>query len=290
MKLIKWYYAIDGEKNGPTEEFALKALIERGALKKTDYVWNKTMGSEWTLVADIPSLANTPVIDEQITGGDAAFNAALKGRHKLEARRRVTKRITAVITILVLAGLGYLGFLFFKSKPLRQWGINSSNPVGALAKLEKFLLEEKQMKKVSVNHAPFIRQRTARMYHYSKPQAPRGQFVTGAGSIILLADDNDQLKGITVEYPSPGNRPRSGLINPSVLSIFTDKFWLAITRSADLHKKKTEEMQPTTASEFGLNNLPKGHCTTYKGHGITACKLEHSFNQRDTLVHFLVVE
>ena len=43
---MDWYYLSDGKPEGPTNVETLKRLVQTGALKHSDYVWNETMGEK----------------------------------------------------------------------------------------------------------------------------------------------------------------------------------------------------------------------------------------------------
>lgn len=53
---MQWYYAINGQQQGPVEQDALFALARTGALKPDDLVWNSTMGSQWAKASTVPGL------------------------------------------------------------------------------------------------------------------------------------------------------------------------------------------------------------------------------------------
>jgi hypothetical protein len=57
---MKWWYAIDGRREGPVEELEVLKLVAEGRLKPADHVWNETMGQQWARVADVPSLLGAP--------------------------------------------------------------------------------------------------------------------------------------------------------------------------------------------------------------------------------------
>lgn len=53
---MQWYYAVNGQQQGPVEQDELAALARDGKLKPGDLVWNATMGSQWAKAASVPGL------------------------------------------------------------------------------------------------------------------------------------------------------------------------------------------------------------------------------------------
>ena len=51
-----WYYAINGEQNGPVDKTELQRLIASGAVKPGDYVWTEGM-RDWQAAGRVPELA-----------------------------------------------------------------------------------------------------------------------------------------------------------------------------------------------------------------------------------------
>jgi len=53
---MQWYYALNGQQQGPVEWDGLVALASEGKLKPSDLVWNSTMGNQWTKASTVPGL------------------------------------------------------------------------------------------------------------------------------------------------------------------------------------------------------------------------------------------
>jgi len=51
-----WYYAKDGNQQGPVEEEELKSLARDGYLSPDDLVWNDKMGDDWARAGDVPGI------------------------------------------------------------------------------------------------------------------------------------------------------------------------------------------------------------------------------------------
>ena len=58
---MQWYYAVNGQQQGPVEQDELFSLARDGKLKGTDLVWNSTMGNQWARASTIPGLFGQPV-------------------------------------------------------------------------------------------------------------------------------------------------------------------------------------------------------------------------------------
>jgi len=53
---MQWYYAVNGQQQGPVEWETLVSLAREGKVKPSDLVWNSTMGSEWTKASTVSGL------------------------------------------------------------------------------------------------------------------------------------------------------------------------------------------------------------------------------------------
>jgi uncharacterized membrane protein len=58
---MQWYYAVNGQQQGPVEQDELFSLARDGKLKGNDLVWNSTMGAQWAKASTIPGLFDHPV-------------------------------------------------------------------------------------------------------------------------------------------------------------------------------------------------------------------------------------
>jgi hypothetical protein len=97
MASRSWFYASDGQQNGPFSEVELREFITRGIVRPTTLVWGDGM-SEWTKAGDIPGfLRSAPEaaasfdqaggrVDPSFASNDATHNAPTGDRmQELEA-------------------------------------------------------------------------------------------------------------------------------------------------------------------------------------------------------------
>ncbi len=65
---MEWYYATNGQQNGPVSQEELVGLFNRGEVKATDLVWNESM-AEWTAYQSVAEL-NTESVSTEPGGGE----------------------------------------------------------------------------------------------------------------------------------------------------------------------------------------------------------------------------
>ena len=53
---MQWFYAVNGQQNGPVEQEVLFSLAREDRLKPDDLVWNATMGNQWAKASTVPGL------------------------------------------------------------------------------------------------------------------------------------------------------------------------------------------------------------------------------------------
>ena len=53
---MQWYYAVNGQQQGPVEQDELVALARDGKLRPGVLVWNSSMGNQWAKAATVPGL------------------------------------------------------------------------------------------------------------------------------------------------------------------------------------------------------------------------------------------
>lgn len=53
---MQWYYAVNGQQQGPVEQDELFSLARDGKIRRDDLVWNSDMGSQWAKASTIPGL------------------------------------------------------------------------------------------------------------------------------------------------------------------------------------------------------------------------------------------
>jgi hypothetical protein len=180
---------------------------------------------------------------------------------KMEERRELVKRqrrenirlIMKVAVAVVLVGVAVAAFV--KSKPLRQWGISSSHPLGTLAKLEARLIGEYQMEKEPITKCADVNRVAAQIFRYSKPKCSRGEHVSAAGEITLFLDSKGRVEALLAAFPSPGPRGYM-IINRSIGSIFLNELW----RSQGGAKEKAfcpkETITASLKGSCGLSSMP----------------------------------
>jgi len=118
---MQWYYAIDGQQQGPVEQNELIALARGGKLRPTDLVWNQTLGSQWAQAQTVPELF--PAQDSAAPGASPALwsdSASFAGRTAnrdlmRDARASLSGQwgLGVGVTVVFLAITIALGFLPF---------------------------------------------------------------------------------------------------------------------------------------------------------------------------------
>src|SRR4051794_15390332 len=58
MASRSWFYASDGQQNGPFSEAELRDFVAQETVRPTTLVWSEGM-SEWTKAGDVPGLLTT---------------------------------------------------------------------------------------------------------------------------------------------------------------------------------------------------------------------------------------
>ncbi|MDF1740216.1 MAG: CD225/dispanin family protein [Verrucomicrobiales bacterium] len=53
---MEWYYASNGQQQGPVSQEQLMELFQKGEVKTSDLVWNETM-TDWVPFGNVPSLS-----------------------------------------------------------------------------------------------------------------------------------------------------------------------------------------------------------------------------------------
>jgi hypothetical protein len=122
MASRSWFYASDGQQNGPFSEAELREFIARGIVRPTTLVWGDGM-SEWTRAGDIPGLlqsapgAAAPFdqaggrVDPSFVGNDASHNAPAGDRmQELEANLGRLLRIYWLFIWRSVLGALLIGF------------------------------------------------------------------------------------------------------------------------------------------------------------------------------------
>jgi uncharacterized membrane protein len=74
---MQWYYAVNGQQQGPVEQEVLSALAREGKLRRDDLVWNSTFGDQWAKAATVPGLFAASAA----TGSDGATAGATWPAH-----------------------------------------------------------------------------------------------------------------------------------------------------------------------------------------------------------------
>jgi hypothetical protein len=284
---MEWYYLADNKQEGPTNVETLKKLTQSGALKSSDYVWNETMGEKWARVADVPILGAV-----QATTGEAAqreeFARRIAERHAAEARARRGFQVMAVLVGLVLIGGIAAAVWWVKTEPHRRMGISSRTPVGAFAALDAYLTGVHQMEKVETNVCEgVVLDPSWQLVRYTNPRAPRGQHVSGQGTITMITDASRNLRAVHFAYHSPGGpRGPAGIVNESVVSLFSKEYWKAIGGiEVTVKDKDLIEKVRTSASHYGLEHIPKGSYSVVDTPRTRAIWIEYDMYGRFTTMY-----
>ena len=93
--MSQWYYAVDGNRQGPVSAEQLKRLAASGQLKPTDIVWKEGL-TEWTKASSVkglfvepPKVGSTPPpIPEG--ANNTGVNATLAHNGRIEAALSLT--------------------------------------------------------------------------------------------------------------------------------------------------------------------------------------------------------
>lgn len=129
---MQWYYATNGQQNGPVDESALFQLAREGKLRPDDLVWNVNMGNQWAKASTVSGLFAAP------DGGGAQISAAptpqaagaAAGSHPsatpnrdlmAQARQRLSGNWGLAIGVVVVGGL--ISFVA-SVLPLVGWAVN----------------------------------------------------------------------------------------------------------------------------------------------------------------------
>jgi len=119
-----WYYAVDGVRHGPIAVEELRGLVQSGAVRSDDLVWQPEFGSEWRTIGQVPTLSGetvpeqvpTIVIDESrapllgvVGERPSCFDAAAEAFSGMVARLFKPFDLTRWCSIGFCAWLAYLG-------------------------------------------------------------------------------------------------------------------------------------------------------------------------------------
>ncbi len=106
-----------------------------------------------------------------------------------------------LIVLMVVAAVGYIGYLLVEHQELSSYGISEEHPIGEFEKIDAILTSELKLAKFPVstlNNASIPV--TARMYQYSDP---KNQYIF----LVLLSDEQNNLRGIAGWYHMPTHSP-----------------------------------------------------------------------------------
>ena len=133
---MQWYYAVNGQQQGPVEWDALVALASDGTLKRADLVWNSTMGSQWAKASTVPGLfggaapaASDAPPSADKWAADAKFSSETPNRELMAAARdalagqwglAIGGSLLYLLVAIVMSIIPYLGNIlsFVLSGPL----------------------------------------------------------------------------------------------------------------------------------------------------------------------------
>lgn len=112
---MQWYYVINGQRQGPVGDDEIRNLLAAGTLKKTDLVWNESLGQEWKPAGQVPELAGTETQPPAVAEAFPVTPGTLTPNRDLMAQARACldgKWGLAVAVVLVMNLIsGALGFL-----------------------------------------------------------------------------------------------------------------------------------------------------------------------------------
>jgi len=99
---MQWYYAKNGQRQGPVEEAQFQELLQGGAIGPDDLVWNPTFGGEWKKAGLATGLAAVPVMPSAGGKPDQGPFASRTPNRDLCAAARASLRGNWGMTIGVL--------------------------------------------------------------------------------------------------------------------------------------------------------------------------------------------
>jgi hypothetical protein len=282
---MDWYYTRNGERTGPVERETIKALLGDGTLSKDALVWNAGMGQAWAKISDVPALAGPQTAPDD-PKAKQEFLQKMEERKALVARQRRANIRYALIAVAVAVLLVFGVVAFVRSKPLRQWGISPKTPLGTLAKLETRMIGEYQMEKESLSECADLRLSATRMFRYSKPKCPLGEYVGDGGQITLRVGDNGSVDALFSTFASPGQRGYL-IMNRSLASIFMNELWRAHSGAAERKYQPRDAAVPAAIREVcGLVNMPDdGSYAVIEKPGMRCLWIEHGPDTVSTIVY-----
>ncbi|OGV61041.1 MAG: hypothetical protein A2283_22615 [Lentisphaerae bacterium RIFOXYA12_FULL_48_11] len=282
---MDWFYSQNGERKGPVELEAIKALVAAGTLSKNNLVWNQNMGSTWTKIGDVPVLAGPQAVhDDPMVKQE--FQRKLEERNQLLAQqRRAAVRgyvVAAAVAVLLIAGVT----LFIKTAPRRAWGLSSSCPIGTLAKLESRLVTMYQMEKEQIPECVEITKTAVQKFRYSNPKCERGAHVSARGTITVLADGEGRIQAILGAFPSPGQHGYT-LVDRSLVSVFMNELWEAHGGTEERIFQVRENVLSSLGNSCGLAGIPNdGVCAVIEKARMRSIWIEFGPNTVNTMVYF----
>ena len=118
---MQWFYAVNGQQNGPVEENVLFELARNGSIKPNDLVWNSTMGTAWAKASTVPGLfaghpssaADTPPVTLEWSSG-ASYSSRTDNRDLMaQARQCLAGNWGLGVGVVVACGVisGAIGFI-----------------------------------------------------------------------------------------------------------------------------------------------------------------------------------
>ena len=281
---MNWYYMKGGERKGPVNLEGLRELLQEGEIDKSTMVWNKSMGDQWTKVADVTVLAgpkenaDDPKIKED-------FRKKMEEREAAVAAQKKTTLTRSVIAGVCLAAVVALGVAFVKGAPRREWGMSSASPVCSIKKLEKKLVDEYQMEKRTVESFEHFGKPAEVIYQYSEAKKTPGDHVSGKGVITVTVDAEGNIKALLGTFPSPGLHGPT-LNNRSVGSLTMNELWLAHGGAEERALQLLNEVQARVGAT-GFVNVPEDAvCQILDGNSMRAVWAEHGPNTRNSIVYF----
>ena len=254
---MQWYYRIGDQTEGPVDDAAMQELVRAGRIGRQDLVWHERMGEQWVPLHQFPALAAlSPETRAPNPEREAELRRQQEQADRDEARRRMTVRAVTLVVVVGLVGATVAAVYAKKTAPSRALGISKVNPLGTLERLDRLFTQEFQMDRLPASACPGIDRTAPTMCTYTNPKAARGKYVSGGGSITVLAD-GQRVMGIGITYTTPGARGGT-FYDVSVCSLWAEKFWRLFQPGKEKTHRSMADLPTGTWERTGFSGtLPR---------------------------------